>query len=589
VNLTQRLVTGSLMLVSALVIAVVVIAGSRLEGRLTSETRKQLQSEARLIALQWQRPNDADAIADAAATAILLGNEGVPDARRAIGRRVTLIDTAGVVLGDSEFDGPELLGLENHRLRPEVNDAARSGVGCDSRLSASAGDEEMYCAVRHPLGFVRVSIATSRFHEIVRSAQGDVLRAAIIALLGATLLALVFSRTVSKPIVELRDVARAIAGGDLARRPALSAPGEVGDLAVALHRMAEQLGARLQAVEREEALMLAVIESLDEGIVAATARGEVVRLNAAARRLLGIRAEPPFHINELPPERVLRDAVRLAMAGDATESAETVIGDRTLVITARPLPDGGAVLAVMDLTARRRLETIRRDFVANVSHELKTPLTVISGFAETLRDGSLPDNDRALFIDKILGNTTRMQRIVDDLLDLSRYESGRWSPRMAPADIRSIVTDVFATVQSEAQQKGITLGVSIDPSSARVRADPTALRQILGNLIENAVRHTADGEITVGTARDPAGRGVWIAVRDTGTGIPQEHLPRIFERFYRVDAGRSRDAGGTGLGLAIVKHLAEAHGGTVQAESTVGRGTTISVLLPASEADRGRA
>jgi signal transduction histidine kinase len=256
-----------------------------------------------------------------------------------------------------------------------------------------------------------------------------------------------------------------------------------------------------------------------------------------------------------------------------------VLDDRTLALSAHPLPNGGAVLAVMDLTTRRRLETVRRDFVANVSHELKTPLTVIGGFAETLRDRDLTPEERDRFVAMIEANTKRMQRTVDDLLDLSRYESGTWEPNVVANDVRAIVQDVFAASARAAAANDVTLTFEATADADRVDADPTALRQIIANLVDNAVRHANHGTVAVRAERSPSGAAV-LTVRDTGTGIPAEHLSRIFERFYRVDAGRARNEGGTGLGLAIVKHLVEAHGGEVRAESAAGDGTTITVVLP---------
>jgi signal transduction histidine kinase len=266
------------------------------------------------------------------------------------------------------------------------------------------------------------------------------------------------------------------------------------------------------------------------------------------------------------------------MSGTATEPREMSFGGRTLALTARPLPDGGAVLALLDLTTRRRLETIRRDFVANVSHELKTPLTVISGFAETLLDSDISPEQRAAFVGTIQSNVVRMQRIVDDLLDLARYESGGWVPNPISVDIGSAAAEALALVQAEATRRKLELRTAIANGASRATADPTALRQILQNLVENAVRYTPTGSVTVFADRKDS--GIVVGVRDTGIGIPREHLPRIFERFYRVDAGRSREVGGTGLGLAIVKHLAEAHGGSVRATSTLGSGTEIAVFFP---------
>jgi len=383
---------------------------------------------------------------------------------------------------------------------------------------------------------------------------------------------------VSRPVIELRDVARAIAAGDLERRPSLSAPGEVGDLAIALHRMAEQLGARLEALEADETLLIAVVEALAQGLVVIDRAGRVVRLNESARRLLDAGESVPFPAERLPQEDTLQRATRSALQGRAVETAEIVLDGRTLALTARPLPAGGAVLALMDLTARRRLERIRRDFVANVSHELKTPLTVINGFAETLLDPHVPESQRQQFVATIQSNAKRMQRIVDDLLDLSRYESGAWRPDPTAVDVRAATAEVAGTAREAAEQKGVPLVEEIADDARTVYVDSMALRQILDNLVQNAIRYTSAGRITMFSRRTP--EGVEIGVRDTGIGIPPEHLPRIFERFYRVDPGRSRAEGGTGLGLAIVRHLAEAHGGAVRAESTVGVGTTIAVTFP---------
>jgi two-component system, OmpR family, phosphate regulon sensor histidine kinase PhoR len=573
VSLTKRLLVGSLVIVLLLVTAVVVIAGNRLTDRLANETERELEREARLVGSEWHTGMNADSLADSAGAA--LGG----------GRRVTLIRPDGVVIGDSHFNGDDLAALQNHYTRPEVTLARENGIGTSRRRSASAGDDEIYLAIKHPLGTVRVSVGTAKFREIVNGARDDVLAAGLLALAGTLIVAFGFSRAVSQPIIELRDVATAIAAGDLERRPALSAPGEVGDLAAALQRMTEQLSSRLSALQAEDALLSAVIDSLDEGIVAVSTRGSVVRLNESARRLLDLRANVPFSTDLLPQDRLMRDAVRGAMSGVAAGPLEIGVADRTLLVSARPLPDGGAVVAVQDLTTRRRLETIRRDFVANVSHELKTPLTVIAGFAETLRDRELPTDNRERFLDTIEVNTRRMQRIVDDLLDLSRYESGSWRPNVVSNDLAGVVSDVFTSVARAADAKGLTLGFQASPDAQRVDADPTALRQVLGNLIENAVRHTARGGVTVSAEAPPRG-GTTLRVRDTGSGIPTEHLGRIFERFYRVDAGRAREEGGTGLGLAIVRHLVEAHGGSVRAESVVGQGTTITVHFPASAVTR---
>ncbi|MEP6690008.1 MAG: ATP-binding protein [Gemmatimonadaceae bacterium] len=567
-RLTQRLVVGSSLVISVLVIVALALSGGRLRAQLRDLVAQQLTREARLVALEWRPGVEPDAIANAAGAAL--------------GHRVTLIDDSGRVTGDSDFDGPSLAALQNHAARPEVAAARATGVGVAERTSPSEGSEELYVAVRAPLGIARVSIGTAQLLEIVARAQRDVAISGLIALLIALALAVVFARQVSAPIVELRDVARAIAAGDLSRRPALSAPGEVGDLASAVHRMAEQLDSRLAALESEDALLGAVVDSLHEGVIAVDARRQVVRVNAQARRLLALRHEAPFSADLLPRERVLRDALTTALGGRAAESAETQIESRTLAISSRALAGGGAVLAVYDLTALRRLELVRRDFVANVSHELKTPLTVIRGFAETLGGDDASPKDRARFTQAIRGNAERMQHIVDDLLDLSRIESGGWVPSPSRVDIAAAASEAVAPYRATAAERGVTLAVEVADDAREAIADATAVRQIIGNLVENAVRYTSGGgAVTVFSRADVA--GVWIGTRDTGVGIAAEHLPRIFERFYRADAARSRAAGGTGLGLSIVKHLTEAHGGRVHAESAPARGTTVMSYFPSTD------
>lgn len=561
-RLTQRLLLGSLALIGVLVIAVVAIAGGRLRSRLVDEQLRELRRETRYVAAQWRPGLDADSLADVAG--------------QALERRVTLIDSTGRVIGDSEFTADAVRRLENHGTRPEIIAARRHGEGWASRFSTSAGEEAHYAARRTSFGFARVSVPTLRVQEAVSGAQRDVLLAGTIGLGGALLLAYLFARSISRPVEELRDVARSIAAGRLDTRPALSAPGEIGDLAAALHRMAEQLAARLRALREDEELMTALVESLHQGVVALTERGVVVRLNDHSRRLLGVSAEVPFAAEQLPRHPALRRAIDDALEGQGTEFTEIEIGDRTLALTARPLQGGGAVLSLLDLTELRRLELVRRDFVANVSHELKTPLTVVSGFAETLEDEELPPADRRLFVESIRTNAARMQRIVDDLLDLSRIESGRWEPVIGAVELAPIVEDAVGGVRRALAGRDVAIETELGEST--IMADATALRQVLGNLVDNAARYTSAGRIRVESRRD--GPGVWLHVHDSGVGIPAEHLPRIFERFYRVDPARSRAEGGTGLGLAIVRHLVEAHGGRVVAESEFGRGTTVSAYFP---------
>ncbi len=564
-RLAHRLLLQSLAIVTVMVVSVVVIIDNQIHSSITDQATHDLAGEARLLATEWRPGVDPDALAD--------------EAGGATGHRVTLIDSTGHVVGDSEFDGPALQRLENHSGRPEVIAARQNGVGSVRRMSPSTGEEQLYVAVKAPSGVARVSVTTKTIEEIFARARSGVIAAGLISFLLAAVLALLFSRSVSRPITELRDVARSIASGEQKRHPALAAPGEVGDLADAIYRLAEQLEGRLSALAAEQSILTALVETLNEGVIAISPDHEVVRINETGLQLLSIKQPVPFGLDFLPRETTLRSAIARALAGTETEPEELVIGDTTLSLTARPLINGGAVVALFDLTPIRKLEAVRRDFVANVSHELRTPLTIVGGFAETLQDPDIPQEKRVEFARTIFSNTQRMQRIVDELLDLSRIESGHWKPRPQRVRVADVSAEVFARVAASAKSKSIALNTLIGLDAEVVYADRTALEQILLNLVENAIRHTpAGGLITIETA--PADNGIYLSVTDTGTGIPIEHLPRIFERFYRADSGRSREVGGTGLGLAIVKHLVEAHDGSVRAGSIVGSGTTITVFFP---------
>jgi two-component system phosphate regulon sensor histidine kinase PhoR len=566
-RLTQRLLLYALVVVTVLVAFTLVAVRERTTDGLRAETAGRVRAEASLAARAWTPGAAPVALADA------LGRE--------LGRHVTLLDAGGRVIGDSETRDLAAEWLRAYATLPEVRAAAADAAGAaHGARSTAAGAVELAAAARGAAGVVRIATPLDAPSPIVGDVRRGVLVAGLAALILSAGLAVLFARAVVRPLDELRDVTRALASGDPTRRPALTAPGEVGDLATAVHRLAEQLGARLDALQAEEDLTRALTEALTEGIVAVDARQQVVRMNGVARQLLRLRDTVPFPADHLPRDRALREALQDAMRGAATDPFEVRLDDRILSLTARPLPaGGGAVLALLDLTPIRRLEAMRRDFVANVSHELKTPLTVVGGFAETLADDdAVPAAVRRQFAGTIRDNAHRMQRIVDDLLDLSRIESGGWQPVPTRVDVRVAAEEATAAARAAAAAKGVTVEIAPADDAPTLHADQTAVRQVLSNLVENAVRHTASGTVRVCTAAAPD--GVWLRVCDTGAGIAAEHLPRIFERFYRADPGRAREQGGTGLGLAIVKHLVEAHGGEVRAESRLGAGTTIAVRFP---------
>jgi two-component system phosphate regulon sensor histidine kinase PhoR len=355
---------------------------------------------------------------------------------------------------------------------------------------------------------------------------------------------------------------------------------DIDALVQALRQMHRQLADRFDELRREQAESAALVESMVEGVVAADGRGRIVTANPAARRLLGYDALDPLpDLAELFRVKAAREVVDVVLRGTAVQDREVDLDGRSVLLNARPLPAGGAVLVMHDLTEIRRLEAVRRDFVANVSHELKTPLTSISGYAETLLSVP-PDPEMArVFLGTILGNARRMQRLVDDLLDLSRIESGRWQPTRTEIDVAGAAREAWTEVGARPEARQVEFSVQVESGAEQLCADHDAVRQVLTNLMENSLRHTpAGGKIACLGRRN--GNGVALSVRDNGTGITREHLPRIFERFYRADSSRSREEGGTGLGLAIVKHLVEAHGGRVWAESERGKGATVTCWFP---------
>jgi signal transduction histidine kinase len=440
----------------------------------------------------------------------------------------------------------------------------------------------MYVAIPGGPGVVRVAMPLDQVDDIVGRAQRPIWVAALLALVLGSVLALIAGRRTSRPLAEIGLAARAITQGQTPTFPYSGVP-DIDALVADLREMHHQLVARMEELRKSQSETAGLVDSMVEAVLSADGQGQVVTANPAARRLLGYGDREPLPLLPLlfrSPDA--RAAVTQALGGSAVSDQEIRIGDKICLLNARPTTLGGAVIVLHDLTEVKRLETVRRDFVANVSHELKTPLTAISGFAETLLDHDPDPTTGRRFLETILSNARRMQRLVDDQLDLSRIESGGWRPAPEPVELGAAIEDAWTSVVPRAGTAP-KLELELDPAATTATVDPEAFRQILRNLFENAIRHTpATGTVTGGTA--PDGPGIRITVADTGAGIPAEHLPRIFERFYRVDPGRSRDQGGTGLGLSIVKHLVEAHGGRIWAESRLGHGTTMYLWFPSASA-----
>ena len=569
-KLATRLFLSMSLLVAAAVIGSIVASDALLRTGLEAETAATLEGEARLLA--------GFLPADSARWPALARSAGAQ-----LGGRVTFIDSTGRVRGDTEFDRAALANLENHADRPEVRAAIERGVGRAERVSASTNARQLYVAVRGgPPGIAVVRVSASlaaidaRIHALQRAALGT----GLVMLIAAGMVAWLLAGALARPLIQIAEAARSFATGRPAVLPDSRIP-EIAGHVDALRTMHDELDDRFAALRRERAESRTLLEALSDGVIAADARGAIVSCNAAARRLLEFPTTDPLPpLTELFHDQAHRALIREVLAGRAVERREIDLGERTVLVSGRTLPDGGALLVMSDVTDMRRLETMRRDFVANVSHELKTPLTAIAGYAETLAAEADPSSQTAGFAATIGQNARRMQLLVDGLLDLSRIESGHWQPKRSAVEIDAAARDAWTPFSERAEAGHIRFETTVPREAHAVSADADALRQVFTNLFDNALRHTRAGG-TIQVAAQAVTDGVAVSVTDTGSGIPPEHLPRVFERFYRVDPGRARRQGGTGLGLAIVKHLVEAHGGRVEAESVLGHGTTIRLHFPA--------
>ena len=563
---TGRVISGTLLVLVVSVVVLLWTADLALRRDLEGEVASTLGREALIV--REGLPAEAPA---AQAWIYRLGQE--------TGYRITLIAKDGTVTGESDYATLPLPAIENHRNRPEVRAALAGSVGVSKRKSETVGREMMYVAVAGGPGVVRVSADLEHVDGIVHRAQLAVALAALVALLFGTLVAWITAGSVTRPLTAITEAARTIAAGQAPRFPH-SGIRDIDTLVQALRQMHHDLGERFETLRHEQAESAAMVAAMVEGVVAADARGHIVTANPAARELLGYGPQTLLpDLQQLFRGRSAREIVRRVSEGAAVDGEEVGIDGRKIVISARPLPTGGAILVLHDQTEIRRLEAVRRDFVANVSHELKTPLTSISGYAETLLAERPDPTTERQFLETILANARRMQRLVDDLLDLARIESGRWQPDLAAIDLADVAAELVAECAARGDDLGVTIATDIGPGADTLLADAEGVRLVLRNLIDNALRYTsAGGRITVRSR--VAEEGVSLQVEDTGSGIPREHLSRVFERFYRVDPSRSRAEGGTGLGLAIVRHTVEAHGGRVGIESELGTGTRVSAWFP---------
>lgn len=518
--------------------------------------------------------------------------------RHDLDTRLTLILPDGTVLADSATDARQ---MENHRDRPEVEQAGvlEEGVGFKRRLSESVNEPFLYLALRvgssaEPRGFVRVALPwtpfESRFQSTVRWVWGTTALITTLVLLAT----FIWERRIVRPIESLTHAAEAIAAGDLSQQVVVPNRDEIGLLAAAFNSMSRELSQRIEQLRAERLensehsdLMETVLGSMIEGVVVIDARQRILYANRSAGPLLDLPTMQVMgrSLFEAARHPRVQKVVGEVLSGRQPERVEYEVPRTGAIVAliASPLPGKpppGAVLMLHNVTELRRLENLRREFVSNVSHELKTPLTTIQAYTETLLDGAMDDkNVNRQFLSRIDEQAERLHKLILDLLDLARIESTEDAVELLPVPVAVTVQACVAEHQAVADGKQVTLLIEPPSEELSIWGDDEGLLTVLNNLVDNAVKYTpAGGRVTVRWRAE--GRRVCLEVADTGIGIPKQHQARVFERFFRVDKARSRELGGTGLGLSIVKHWVQVFGGSVEVTSDLGRGSTFAVRLP---------
>jgi two-component system, OmpR family, phosphate regulon sensor histidine kinase PhoR len=508
----------------------------------------------------------------------------------ASGSRVTLIASDGQVLAESQSDSQT---MENHAGRPEVREALAKGSGRAIRHSVTLNRDLLYYAVRHdivtgPPIIMRFALPIETVDEVLQSFRRSLWLSSFLILLIATVAALQISRVFTDRVERLKDFSRRVAAGDFTAIAADSSGDALDDLGASMNRTAAQLDETIRTLTEERNLSTAILGSMVEGVAVVNGSERLLFANQGFAEILNLKfpAKSGSALVEIVRQTELIEAVRNVLHGESRVEAEIVTGTlrqkyfAATVASVRAGDTLGAVVVLHDITELRRLERVRRDFVANVSHEFRTPLTAIQGFAETLLAGAIDDaQNRVRFLEIILEHARRLARLTEDLLRLSQMDSDRLELEIDEVSVSQIVDSCLATAQHRALENGLELSVKVPSNLPTVAGDRRRLAEVLQNLLDNARQYTLPGGEIVLSA-EAHELEVVFTVSDTGIGIPRTDQSRIFERFYRVDAARSREAGGTGLGLAIAKHLIEAQGGRIWVESELGKGSHFHFSVP---------
>jgi two-component system phosphate regulon sensor histidine kinase PhoR len=531
-------------------------------------------------------------VADSLADQLSLGPDQLQDlAHELTGDtevRLTVIREDGIVVADSSRTWEQVGTMDNHAGRPEVSAALGSGQGSSVRRSDTTGVHYVYAAqvVTSEEGryVLRLAQPLAGLQALRRSLGWVLIAASVAALLAMSGLLWWLEWRVSKALPELVTGAEILEAGDFSHRVTLPTDPELARIGRFLNRIAEEAETRIEELETERGHLRAVVSSMGEGVLVTDSEGFVWLANSAFNEIFEIRGETSGRSPlELTRQTQLEDLIISTLVkglGSTTEIELQGLPSRHVALASTPLGEGlGAVVVARDITDLVRLTQVRRDFIANISHELKTPLAAIRGYTETLRDGAMDEPEAShRFLGRILQQCSRLQTLLEDLLTLSRLENLEGQLEPQPVDLQRILDDCLETLAPKISERQIDLDVNLTPLP-RQTGDPEALQRLFINLLENAIKYNRTGG-RVAVELSPNAGEVVLQVNDTGIGIPATSIDRVFERFYRVDKGRSRDEGGTGLGLAIVKHVAQLHGGYVEVESHLGEGSSFRVHLP---------
>ena len=576
----RRLFIPYVVLICLAIAAVGFFAAMRVRDTYLHSRRQALHDQALLMAPLVMENFRADRIGELNRQVHALGQR--------LRCRITVIASGGLVLADNWADPAT---MENHRNRPEIIAAASRGETFQTRHSDTIHDDMLYHAARVPGAdgdehFLRIAVRTSDLARQLRLLYGGIAGLAVAAMFATAAICFFFARRQTEPIVELTDVARDISRGQLNRRSDSQQPGEVGTLSGAINTLADSLQQLLGQASKDKAELLTILASMSEGVIATDDQQNIRVVNNSAARLFDFDAEavlgkPLWQVTRV--DQVIKAADEVMASGERKQLEAGLIHGRHLEICLCTFGAGaapaGLVLVAHDTTQSVRYQELRKEFVANVSHELRTPLTVIKGFVETLQDGAMNDAERSKqYLSTIGRHTDQLTNLVSDLLELSKLESQPELPRAVSVDIASCVRKAADLILPAAQRKGQTLTVEANRAPLVV-GNPDYLERAIANLIDNAIKYTPEGG-TIRVTSKSTPTHVLVEVADNGIGIPPEDIPRIFERFYRVDRSRSREMGGTGLGLSIVKHVAQVHGGAVEVTSALGQGSTFRLKIP---------